>query len=385
MPPLHVQIETTQEPKRPGAPCGDVLLFDRSELATLLVCCDGLGSGIRANIAANVCAARLMQLMRGGASPREAFTAVARTMHEAAEADLPYAAFSITRIMSDGAATVLTYEMPGPLLLGPRHSELLPQEMLSLGGVPGAESRAHLEAGEGLLIVSDGITQAGMGSHTPRLPYGWTEQGLNRYVNGLLADGLPFRRLVKEVLRRARELNGGPAGDDCTVVAAGCRVGKVLNLLTGPGAPDRDAAVVRQFMRMEGDKVVCGGTTANIVARCLGRPLTMEQELTSFVAPPSYGIEGVDLVTEGAVTLNQVFNLLEEDETALASEQSGVTQLVRLLRHADRVNILLGAAVNPATADISFRQQGIITRSRIVRLIADKLREMGKLVVAENI
>jgi hypothetical protein len=137
-------------------------------------------------------------------------------------------------------------------------------------------------------------------------------------------------------------------------------------------------------MMMNGAKVVCGGTTAQIVAKALEKPLLMEQNPQSMLAPPRHIIEGVDLVTEGAITLNQVYNVLDEDPDVF-DEESGVTQLHKLLHEADRVNILIGGAINPATADISFRQKGILTRHKIIPLIAKKLEDVGKLVVIEHL
>jgi hypothetical protein len=111
--------------------------------------------------------------------------------------------------------------------------------------------------------------------------------------------------------------------------------------------------------------------------------MSVEQCPQSLVAPPRYEIEGIDLVTEGAVTLNQAYNLLNEDLCAL-TEDSGVTELCALLQIADRVNIFMGTARSLAGGDISFRQRGILTREAIVPLIADRLRAAGKLVVVER-
>ena len=116
----------------------------------------------------------------------------------------------------------------------------------------------------------------------------------------------------------------------------------------------------------------------------LGQRLAVEQDSQSLMAPPRFELEGIDLVTEGAVTLNQVYNLFDEPLEQL-TEDSGVTELCTFLQLADRVNIFLGGARNRAHGDIAFRQQGILTRDRIVPLIADKLRAAGKLVVLEQV
>ena len=138
-----------------------------------------------------------------------------------------------------------------------------------------------------------------------------------------------------------------------------------------------------RFLEAKGLKIVCGGKTAEIVAGVLGEPLGVEQDSLSLTSPPRYAIEGVDLVTEGAVTLNQVYNVLDEPLERLV-EDSGVTELCTFLQLADRVNLFVGGAQNRAHGDITFRQQGMLTRDRIVPLIVDKLRAAGKLVVVER-
>jgi hypothetical protein len=215
------------------------------------------------------------------------------------------------------------------------------------------------------------------------LKNGWGLDGVTQFVNDRLANGVPTKLISQYVHSRARELWGAAHGDDCTAALAVCRWGKTVNILTGPPkAASEDHQVASRFLLAEGTSVVCGATTAKIVARHLGVNLSVEQDPHSVLAPPKYAVDGIDLVTEGAVTLNQVYNVLDEDPGNLEVE-TGVTQLCELLRSADRVNFTVGRAQNPAHGDISFRQRGILPRETIVPLIGEKLREAGKLVVIE--
>jgi len=374
---VHVEVETAQSSKKPDTPCGDLVDCDRTAAATTLVCADGIGSGIRARIAAQMCVGRLLELLRLGFSLRKAFSAVVHTMEQNRDPSRPFAAFSVARVLNDGMATVLSYEAPVAILASRHHAAALMTRAVELGGAFALESDCCLEPGDGLLLTSDGITQAGLGRG---MPNGWQTEGVVRYVNHCLTEGRAMKVIPQEVLRAARRL-WTVGGDDCTAVMALCRRGQIVNLLTGPPAHrSQDVAMVRRFMKAEGLKIVCGGTTAEIVARVLGTRMTVEQSPQSMVAPPRYEIEGIDLVTEGAVTLNQVYNLLNEDIRDL-TEDSGVTELCALLQIADRVNIQMGAARSLAAGDISFRQRGILTREAIVPLIADRLRAAGKLVV----
>jgi hypothetical protein len=377
---VHVEVETSQSSKRPGAPCGDVVGCDRTPTATTVICADGIGSGVRARIAAEMCVSRLLERLRLGASLRQAFAAVAGTMEQNRSPHRPFAAFTIARVLNDGMATVLCYEAPEAILVSQRHAATLVTRSVELGGAMAVEADCYLEADDGLLLMSDGITQAGLGRG---LPQGWQTEGVVRYVNHCLTEGHLPREVPAEVHREARQL-WQVAGDDCTAVMALCRRGQIVNIFTGPPAhKGQDVPLVQRFLHAEGLKIVCGGTTAEIVARVLGRTVSVEQDPQSLVAPPRYEIEGIDLVTEGAVTLNQVYNILDEDIAQL-TEDSGVTELCALLQVADRVNVFLGTARNEAAGDISFRQCGILSREKIVALIAQRLRAAGKLVVIER-
>jgi len=378
---VHIEIETVQSPKRVEWPCGDVVACDRNAAATSLVCADGIGSGVHAHIAAELCVSRLLELLRLGTSLRKATASMVRSMERNREPRGAFAAFTVARILNDGMTTVLAYEAPPAVLIGRRHAVAIPSRSVELGGALVSESECYLEPDDGLLLMSDGITQAGLGHG---MPHGWQTDGVLRYVNSCLADGRSLKEVASHVHDHARRL-WVHGGDDCTAVMALCRRGQIVNILTGPPkTAGADAAIVRRFLQSEGLKIVCGGTTAEIVARALGRRITVENNPQSMVAPPRYDIPGIDLVTEGAVTLNQVYNVLDEDIRNF-TEDSGVTELCALLQVADRVNILAGGAKNQASGNFSFSQDGILTRETIVPLIADRLRAAGKLVVVEHV
>lgn len=376
----HFEIKTVQSSKYVHAPCGDVVGVARSASATIVVLSDGIGSGIKANIAATLCVSRLLELFRQGFSHRQGFTSLVKTMNEARGTDQPYAVFSVARILNDGSATVLSYEMPPAILVGLHHASPLKQRTYTMGHDIIGEAHCHLEPGEGLIMLSDGITQAGMGLG---LVYGWEVDGVARYINDRLAQGLKHESLPLAIHTRARELWKNSKGDDCTALAAICRPGKTVTIFTGPPShPSLDHAAVQKFIVSEGIKVVCGATTAKIVAGHLGVKMGVEQDSSSILAPPRYSIEGIDLVTEGAVTLTQVYNILGENPNEF-EEESGVSELCELLTEADRIHFIVGITHNPTSESISFRQRGIITRDKIVPLISEKLKLAGKLVLID--
>lgn len=376
---LHVEIATSLLPKRAGKPSGDVVRVVRSPGWTTILCCDGMGSGIKANVAATLHASRLLELEKQGVSLRDAFARVVGTIHEDRGKTPMYAAMAVARILHSGEATVLTYDMPPPIFAGALHASLLPQRLFHADGALLGESHCHLGTDEGICLFSDGITQAGIGTHYRD---GWGPEQAARFLDALLARKSAFERIPDELTSRARQLWGERLGDDCTAVFAHCRPGKQLSIMTGPPyRPSADRDFVERFLATPGWKAVCGATTAKIVARHLGKELGMD-ESDPMIAPPSYRIEGIDLVTEGAVTLTQVYNILEEDPSRY-EEWSGVTELCDLLRAADRIHFFVGTASNPGNLSIAFQQKGILPRIRTVPLIRERLTKAGKLVVVD--
>jgi len=411
----HVDIHTAQSSKKPGMPCGDMLATLRTNTGTTIICADGIGSGIRAHIAAQMCVSRLTESLQQELSLRTVFQSVAAAMQACRDPKKPFAAFSIARIRSDGYATIFSYDSPLPIMVSRQGATVLANRPFPLPGGLAMESNCQLDLGEGILLMSDGITQAGLG-------YGanteWTSEGVIRFINNRISSRLKLslapEMLHKEALARWKgevqettrlttaERSFSPyspdvrhqatvrhpakvTGDDCSIILALCRTGQTVNVLTGPPLNrDDDLPTVKRFLQLPGLKIVCGGTTAKLVAKYLNVPLEMESEPMSTIAPPRYGIKGINLVTEGAVTLNQVYNILDEDIANL-HEDSGVTELRLLLGVADKLNIILGMADNTANADITFRQRGVLSRRVLIPLLAERLRQEGKLVNVEQV
>jgi hypothetical protein len=377
---LHFEVAIEQRPKQGRLACGDVASVMRTESETTVIVADGIGSGTSAHVAATLCKSRFEQLLDGGFSLRQAFVRIAASMEHYKQPGMPYAAFTVAQIRSDGHAHILGYEAPGPIWAAADHAEPLPRRSFVMDGVTGFESTCYLRIGEGLLLISDGIAQAGL----DKVPGGWQSKGPAEYVSGLINKGL-WEDMPARIQRKACQLNNGIDYDDATVAWIRCRPARPLNILTGPPADRaKDKAVVERFMTMPGPKVICGATTAAIAARVLNRPIEIEKEPTSLIAPPRYFLEGIDLVSEGAVTLNQLNNVLELDAEAFY-EISAVTELYDRIAAADRITIVMGIGQNPANNDPCFVQRGVLSREKIIPLIADKLRRQGKCVIIEKV
>lgn len=374
----YIEIANSQAAKRPGGICGDFIITERTSEATTTIVADGIGTGIKARVAAVMCASRLMELIRVGFTLREACYKIVDTMHAARTTDIPFSAFSVCRVLVSGHATVMSYEIPSPVLINNRLAAYLPkQRVFPMGLEMVGEVNCMLEYGDGIIMVSDGVSQAGLGQ---QYRMGWGIQGACDFINGLLVQGTQMKDIPQKIIANVREISGATYGDDTTCSLLLCREAHVLNILTGPPArKSDDGKVVKEFMETRGTKIVCGSTTAEIVARNLGVAIDIKDVSNAYHKPPSYDIKGIDYSTEGAITLNQVYNILGEAPEKLESDSS-VSDLYRFFHTSDTINFLVGTAANPGHEHIVFRQMGVYPRDVIVRLLAEKLKAMGKLV-----
>ncbi len=371
---------SAQALKRNALVCGDLFVEERTPDAATFLLLDGIGSGMKAYVAAQLFASRLLSLLRRGFTAREACASIVKTMHAVRTQDVLFAAFTLVRVLNDGNTVILSYEMPAPLLLDGDRVEPAPQRFFTLSGEVLAETLFHLEPGNGFFVFSDGITQAGMGGP---LCGGWGLDGVRDYLNSRLSDGAEPKRLPALALEQARLIGDGVYGDDATAVFFTCRPANTVHILTGPPADAaQDRQVVRDFIAADGAKIICGSTTADIFARYSERPVKTGPGSNPF-EPPEYFIAEVDMVTEGALTLNQLYNIIGEKQENL-DPASPVSKLLLLLRQADRIYFHVGQAVNPGHGSQIFKQLGVLPRQVIVPLLAEKLRASGKLVIIEQ-
>lgn len=378
---IHTDVFAAQTSKRPGQPCGDQWDVYRDKQATTVILSDGLGSGIKAHIAATMCVARIKAMLAAGSSLREAFEALTRTMDKAWGTAEPFAVFTVARVLNNGQTTVLSYEMPPPIFINKVNVQLLNEHVYTRNKAIITESVCNISKEEGLLLMSDGITQAGIGKF---FPMGWESEGVKRFLQARL----PLKKLDGEMLAmdvHAQACAYWPVGtgDDCSVVALVNRRGIVVNWLSGPPKDKADDENwVKSFLNTPGIHIISGGTTANLVSRITANPLQVI-DTYSAITPPAYELPDIEMVTEGVVTLNQVYNLLDEDPAAYP-ENSPVSDLAWQLKMADRINLWQGMAENKGESFIAFKQQGLMSRSKVLGAISDRLRQMGKLVVYQS-
>ena len=185
--------------------CGDSFLSERSFDYTEFVLCDGIGSGVYANIAAISCASRISELIRSGLSQGHACEMVADSMHRARQEEIPFSAFSAARILHDGQFAVYSYEAPEPILIRKGTATVLKPRFYTSGYEVIGESSGTLNLGDSLVLCSDGATQAGLGHG---YTFGIGAEGLAEYLNYCFGLGIPLSEVPDKVLEMAQRISG---------------------------------------------------------------------------------------------------------------------------------------------------------------------------------
>lgn len=370
-----------QQTKHHQKVCGDTSLFLRTPFYSVFVVCDGIGSGIYANIAAITCANRLIELAKTEMSFRTACQMVAASMHVARKKVAPFSAFSAVQLMNDGKFSLFSYESPSAIMEREGICQVLQPEFFPAGLEVLGEYYGRLQEGDRLMLLSDGASQAGMGK---RYVMGIGSEGLAALWQHMAESRPSEEELLLALATKTKELTDGIVLDDTTFLLVKNRQGKLLNVLTGPPEMrSQDRSFVATFMNKEGKKMICGSTTADIVARELNQKVELIDGSMGFASPPEYRMSGIDMVSEGALLLNQAVNLLDEPQEQWG-DQTSVERFCHLLMEADVITFMVGNAINDAHLSPLFKQVGVKPRRTAIGLMKEKLESMGKLVIEEG-
>lgn len=381
---LYYEWGTKQVNKHGEELCGDSIAVSRHRDFVTLALSDGLGSGVKANILATLTTRIAMSLLENGLSLREVVQTLGETLPVCEVRKLAYSTFAIAEFFSQGEARFVEFDAPPTILLRRKKIKPLVYEEHSVEGKSIRESVLYLECGDWVVFVSDGVLNAGIGGAYP-LGWGWDQTA--RFVEERAHPDLTAQDLAEKIANAVTDLYVGAPGDDVSVAVIKARHKRMATLLTGPPA-DRnlDEALVARFIRSAGLHAVCGGTTAKMVSQHLGRPLEVDLQTMTADVPPLARIEGIDLVTEGILTLTRASDLLRSGvQTRTVQYQTdGAAALVRLLLEADHVHFLVGQAMNPAHQNPELPHQ-LEIRLSVVREIAEELRRRGLEVSLESV
>jgi len=293
-----------------------------------------------------------------------------------------YATFMVAQIQhASGQFRLVNLHSPPAFLLKQGRLSPLVVRTETLHGKPLVIAEGTLACGDFLGMMSDGVPGAGPGiSLNPA--WGWNHIGAwlekAAAMRSYSADGL-----VRSVMRETQRLYGGVVGDDATFVGILSRPPRRLMVFTGPPADKtRDAACVTRLLEFEGKKVVCGGTTGNLVADHLGEVVTTDATTAREDVPPTGHLPEVDLVTEGILTLAKTLQLLQEcegDAQRLPFDRNGAVLLARELLQADAIFFLAGESVNPYYQN-PMLPRSVSIRHNLVSQLAEVLVRYNKAV-----
>lgn len=376
-----IEVDHAQERKASQAACGDVFLSQKLEEGdrVVSVLADGLGSGIKASVLAQLTAAMAARYAAGRADIARAAGTILETLPVCSERQIAYSTFTIVDVGARGEIRVVEYDNPPFLLIRGGEAVDVPKEERGLSTADGRETvlretRFSAQPGDRIVICSDGVTQAGAGQGVPgqgASTLGWGREAVSGYLKDLLQDSpdLSARQLARQVVLKALALDGRRAKDDITCGVIYLREPREVLVLTGPPAErSRDADLARQARAFSGRKVICGGTTARILSRELGWPLLSRPGPLEGTLPPESLLEGFDLVTEGALTLAAVIRLLEAQEPPERLSPGPATRLAEVLLGSDVIHILAGTRINEAMQDPALPLEMDIRRNLLQRL-----------------
>ena len=367
--------------------CGDFFTTVADEDATTFVLSDGMGSGVKANILATLTAKILATMTANHLSIRESVYTIAQTLPVCSVRKLAYSTFTLMQVLPDWQVYLAQYDNPQAILLRQGKSVDYPAEHLTVGDKDILESRFRLQSGDVFVLMSDGVTHAGLGN---LLPEGWQRQGVLEFLEEIYDPSLSAKALATQIADACRDLYLERIDDDVTVAVFRMRPRQTVNLLAGPPR-DRadDEAFLGRFFSSEGAHIICGGSTAQMASRYLGRELDITDDYVDPDIPPVAHIEGVDLVTEGIVTLSRVLELAQQYTSAESiptywdSRSDAATRIARyLLDQATDVRFFVGRAKNPSHQSPQLHIDFSIKMS-IVEKLETLLREMGKQVTVE--
>ena len=372
--------------KNGEAICGDhVEVVQQDNGATVVVLADGLGSGVKANILSTLTAKILSTMLANGLTVEDCVSTIAATLPICKVRQVAYSTFTVIRIDDSLEAELIQYDNPHVVLLRRGKSVDYPHTSEVIDGKTIYKTRIALNEDDSFIAFSDGAVHAGVGR---TLNFGWKRDDIAAFLESVYRPDYTAKTLSSLLTAKCDALYGGMPGDDTTACTVRIRRRRPINFMIGPPAsPDDVPKMMALFFSKEGKHIVCGGTTSTLAAQFLGKPLlTGLPKYTDPDIPPTAKIAGVDLVTEGIITINRVLEYAQDylAENARYADwcirSDGASQISRLLfEEATDINFFVGRAVNPAHQNpnlpISFN-----IKMRLVEELSTCLKRMGKMI-----
>ena len=364
--------------------CGDHVDIASDDNSTVIVLADGLGSGVKASILSTLTSKIISTMMAEGLSVEDCVRTIAATLPVDSKHGVAYSTFTIVHLMNNTYADVIQYDNPQLILLRNGQNYDYPTQEMIVGDKKILRSRIRLEEGDLFIAMSDGCPHA---SAEEAYNMDWTRDDIIEFMETISLAGYNAKTLSTMLIDECWSLYAGEPRDDATACVIAIRKREPMNILFGPPSdPDDAERMMNLFFSKEGKHIICGGTTASIAAKHLRVPLrTGSGEMVGGI-PPTSELEGVDLVTEGVITMSRVVEYAHDfiGENAQYETWSygrdGASMICRLLfEEATDINFYVGRAVNPAHQDPNLPINFHI-KMRLVDELSEALRTMGKRV-----
>ena len=363
--------------------CGDhVDIIEQDENSTVIVLADGLGSGVKASILSTLTSKIISTMMAEGLPLEECVSTIAATLPVCSVRGVAYSTFTIIHIINNSLAEIIQYDNPHVILIRNEKVYDYPKTEMNIGGKRIYKSEIPLLENDIFIAMSDGCPHAGIGT---AYNFGWKREDIASFMEGLAPVGYTAKTLSTILVDECNKLYGSKPGDDATACVVRIRKRVPMNLLFGPPSNRDDCnRMMSLFFSKEGKHIICGGTTSSIAAKFLRKPLKASLNFERSDVPPIAEIEGVDLVTEGVITVNKVLTYAKdyiagnEAYEEWSFKRDGASMICRLLfEEATDINFYVGRAINPAHQNpdlpINFN-----IKMNLVEELSECLKKMGK-------
>lgn len=363
--------------------CGDVVMHKRipEENRTIVVLSDGLGSGVKANILATMTASMLINFTKVNTSLMHTVKTIMKSLPVDSVRQISYATFTLLDIHDDGRISMVEFGNPSAIIIRDKKTLSLIKNEMFVEAKSFASPQCIftsdfcLEKGDLVIICSDGVSQSGLGNTS--LPKGWHVELMQEYVQNYLdkITEITARNVRDVILKKAMLNDDNELKDDTSCCVVYMREPRKMMLVTGPPFDaDNDELLAAKLAEFEGVKAVCGGSTAQIIAREWKQQLRAVPLRHSSGMPAKSLLDGIDLVTEGILTIGKLQSLLEKTETLETEIESPAAELARLFSENDDITFVVGTRVNEAHQDPTLPVELEIRRN-VVKSIAQLLRE----------
>ncbi len=381
--PFYIEVGSAQKNHSGERICGDVFLSEKvkEEGRTVAVLSDGMGHGVKANLLATLTATMALNFTKEHKDVRSGAEIIMNTLPVCSERKISYSTFTVVDIEENGKTNILNYDNPDCIIMR-GHEQYRPDwEVYTLEGRDnaGKEIKACslvVRKEDRIVIMSDGVTQSGLGRGKYLL--GWGLENVEKMVAGLIDEqpGISAARLASLIVNKAHANDGYQPKDDTSVVVVYCRDPRRLLLCSGPPfEKEKDPELARTVKEFRGEKILCGGTTADIVSRELGTPIEDTLEFEDPELPPVSKMKDIDLVTEGILTLSKTAGILDNYSPRTQLGNGPADLIVKKILDSDEIHLLASTAVNVAHQDPNLPVELEIRRSvvkRIARILEEK-------------